>query len=550
VGRKLSKNKYTGAQNADNIIDKSFTSSKVTKHIGLIMLGGLLLSSASADSNYNGKVLPNPIFNAVAENSPTMHKPVSIIKKSASKTPVVSILGHAQDATYDLGEALSFTGRSTDSEDGDISSSLMWSSSLDGALGVGASVIGDSLSMGPHVITAKSTDSDQQSSSTSISIFIDYDPYADADGDGLTNEEELELGTNPVAMDTDNDLLDDFTEILLDTNPMHDYGESLADFDNDGFNNQEEFRANSDILDPTSFPAMGPGFVKDEYEAEQKAWLKKKKRRVQYASLEDGYFAETGAFVANYNGTLVPLSGEQMLAYMNSAREFDKLEHTKGAYGYYVPEEPTEASAPEAARILYPQKGRRISSDSFTLNWSDSGAKAYRVRIGSQANSDDLLNAKISMGDTSYNVSNVVRNGMPVHVTLESIFENGSVSTDTAIFQTDYQQVSPIAEIQSPANGTVLSTTSPTFSWNDVGAESYRLWVGSSIGANDIKVVSAGALNTNKVINGLPQDGSKLFVRFFTQRQGTWTFYDYEYQAKTANETMVTKLTNIYKVGG
>jgi hypothetical protein len=60
-----------------------------------------------------------------------------------------------------------FVATAADPQDGDISSSIVWTSNLDGALGTGSS-INATLSIGLHTITATSTDTDSNTRSTSI----------------------------------------------------------------------------------------------------------------------------------------------------------------------------------------------------------------------------------------------------------------------------------------------------------------------------------------------------------------------------------------------
>ena len=71
-----------------------------------------------------------------------------------------------------------FQGSCIDVEDGDISSSLIWTSDVDGQVLVGSS--GNvPLSEGQHVITASCTDSGGKSASKSVTIMVDFnDPPA------------------------------------------------------------------------------------------------------------------------------------------------------------------------------------------------------------------------------------------------------------------------------------------------------------------------------------------------------------------------------------
>jgi len=94
----------------------------------------------------------------------------------------------------------------------------------------------------------------------------------------------------------------------------------------------------------------------------------------------------------------------------------------------------------------------------------------------------------------------------------------------------------------------VFDTAAPVFTWNDVGAERYRFWVGSTLGGRDIKIAFSGAMTTSKTLRGLPLDGSELFIRFATLRDGVWTFNDYQYTAHTDTGPQIAEL--ISPLGG
>jgi hypothetical protein len=65
-----------------------------------------------------------------------------------------------------------------DSEDGDISASVQWLSSLDGVLGTGATLTTDCLSVGKHLITTAVTDSGGQLSRRQWDLEIEAAPKA------------------------------------------------------------------------------------------------------------------------------------------------------------------------------------------------------------------------------------------------------------------------------------------------------------------------------------------------------------------------------------
>ena len=86
-------------------------------------------------------------------------------------SPSVDITAPSNGASFDEGTSINFTGTASDPEDGPLSSSLSWSSNLDGALGTGSS-IGATLSVGSHTVTASVTDSGGASGSDAISVTV------------------------------------------------------------------------------------------------------------------------------------------------------------------------------------------------------------------------------------------------------------------------------------------------------------------------------------------------------------------------------------------
>ncbi|MEQ1857125.1 MAG: hypothetical protein ABL963_11665, partial [Longimicrobiales bacterium] len=76
-----------------------------------------------------------------------------------SAVPTVTITAPPDSSVYDPGDAVTFTGTASDPEDGNLTSAIVWRSSLDGNLGTGASVTTSSLRAGVHLVTATVTDS-------------------------------------------------------------------------------------------------------------------------------------------------------------------------------------------------------------------------------------------------------------------------------------------------------------------------------------------------------------------------------------------------------
>jgi hypothetical protein len=85
--------------------------------------------------------------------------------------PVVTITGPADGSSFAAGTNVSFAGTASDTEDGNLSGSLTWTSSIDGAIGTGGSFM-KVLSVGTHTITAQATDSGGLPGSSSITVTI------------------------------------------------------------------------------------------------------------------------------------------------------------------------------------------------------------------------------------------------------------------------------------------------------------------------------------------------------------------------------------------
>jgi hypothetical protein len=88
--------------------------------------------------------------------------------------PTVEITAPAHGSSFTQGDSVTFTGTATDKVDGDISSSIQWTSSKNGLLGTGASVTTSALSadLNPHTIWAKATNLYSLTGNDSITVTV------------------------------------------------------------------------------------------------------------------------------------------------------------------------------------------------------------------------------------------------------------------------------------------------------------------------------------------------------------------------------------------
>jgi hypothetical protein len=85
--------------------------------------------------------------------------PRLVVTLDANETPVVDIRSPDPGTQVPVGSAVTFDGRATDAEDGDLRNGIVWRSDLDGSLGTGARRT-VTLRPGDHRITASATDGD------------------------------------------------------------------------------------------------------------------------------------------------------------------------------------------------------------------------------------------------------------------------------------------------------------------------------------------------------------------------------------------------------
>jgi hypothetical protein len=89
--------------------------------------------------------------------------------------PTTTISSPASGTSVQGGTSIAFSGSANDTQDGNLSASLAWTSSRDGQIGTGASFSG-TLSVGSHVVTASVTDHGGLSGSSSVTVTVTAPP--------------------------------------------------------------------------------------------------------------------------------------------------------------------------------------------------------------------------------------------------------------------------------------------------------------------------------------------------------------------------------------
>jgi hypothetical protein len=108
---------------------------------------------------------------------------------TGNTAPAVTIAAPTNGTNVTEGDIVFFTGTAMDAEDGDVTASLAWESSIDGSIGSGGSFSTSTLSVGMHMITASVTDSGGLPGLDQISVTVSEPGstlhVGDLDGNGL-----------------------------------------------------------------------------------------------------------------------------------------------------------------------------------------------------------------------------------------------------------------------------------------------------------------------------------------------------------------------------
>jgi hypothetical protein len=176
------------------------------------------------------------------------------------------------------------------------------------------------------------------------------------------------------------------------------------------------------------------------------------------------------------------------------------------------------------AVMTSPVPGSQFTGASVTFNWTAiSGASQYWIEVGTAAGKSNLFGQGVGLA-TSQMVSGLPIVGTTIYVRLWTQV-NGSWLFNDYI----YTAFNAKAWMTSPTIGSTLTGSSVTFNWTaGTGATQYWLEIGTAPGQNNLFGQGVG-LATSQMVTGLPENGSTISVRLWTQLSVGWVYYDYFY---------------------
>ena len=135
-------------------------------------LDGVIGSGASFSTNTLSEGTHTITATAIDSDALTGSDSIVLAVTAINTPPTSVIIQPANGSTFTVADNIHFTGTGTDTEDGDVTASLQWTSNLDGIIGSGASFSMNTLSEGIHIITATATDSGALTGTSSITITV------------------------------------------------------------------------------------------------------------------------------------------------------------------------------------------------------------------------------------------------------------------------------------------------------------------------------------------------------------------------------------------
>ena len=186
--------------------------------------------------------------------------------------------------------------------------------------------------------------------------------------------------------------------------------------------------------------------------------------------------------------------------------------------------------------FLIPTAVHSETSSSATLQWaanSESDLAGYKVYQGTTAGSyGPSIDVK---NGTTYRPSNL-QAGLTYFFAITAYDTSGNESPPSEEVRKYIADSSTVSDsgtfpppILTPVPGATLTSSTVTFigGQTSVGLE-YRLWVGTSVGNNNLH--DSGPLGTNSttMVSGLPTSGT-IHVRYWTRTSSGWAYQDHRY---------------------
>ena len=176
--------------------------------------------------------------------------------------------------------------------------------------------------------------------------------------------------------------------------------------------------------------------------------------------------------------------------------------------------------------IIVPEPGSALTGSTAEFIWNANGTSpsAWALYVGSSVGGTQYYVGGTGTS-TSVTVNGLPTDGSTVYVRLLQLV-GGTWSVADDVTYTALNNNTP-PEIIVPEPGSALTGSTAEFVWNANGTSpsAWALYVGSSVGGTQYYVGGTGT-STSVTVNGLPTDGSTIYVRLLKLVGGSWSVAD------------------------
>jgi cytoskeletal protein RodZ len=235
-------------------------------------------------------------------------------------------------------------------------------------------------------------------------------------------------------------------------------------------------------------------------------------------SLGGNNLAQIGLLSGTSTTVTLPINGAAIYV-----RLWTVINGTTYLYNDYTYTEFTQS----AATMSSPSPSSTLTAASTTFSWNagSGGVTGYYVWVGTSLGGNNL--AQIGLLSGTSTTVNLPINGAAIYVRLWTVI-NGTTYLYNDYTYTEFTQSA--ATMSSPSPNSTLTSASTTFTWNagSGGVTGYYVWVGTSLGGNNLAQI--GLLSGTSTTVNLPINGAAIYVRLWTVINGTTYLYnDYTY---------------------
>ena len=263
-----------------------------------------------------------------------------------------------------------------------------------------------------------------------------------------------------------------------------------------------------------------------------------------------GYWLDIGSTQGSHNyyssgnvSTVLSLAVANNVLPTNGSSVWARLYYLVNGNWQYTDSSFTSYGSSSTAVMTSPAPGSILSGSSQAFSWSAAaGASGYWIDAGSTAGAHDIYSSGNLGNVLTTTVSGLPTNGSTVYITLYTL-QNGNWLSNGYTY-TAFSLAAAAGVMTAPTPGSVLTGSSVTFDWTaGSGASAYWIDIGSTAGGHDI--YSSGSLGNvlTTTVNGLPTDGSTIYVTLYSQIGGTWSGNAYTYTALNATSGLATMQT-------